>query len=126
MSARNLESRVVKLEAVRKRPDEILLVWRRPDGDVSKATSVARFSPGDRVICAEWFGEGPLPEPRWYRDRLSSALDDSGKENLNRTIERIADRERDPALVGVAHIPSRRLAEMSDNELLHAALGVAT
>ena len=32
MIARNLKTRIVKLEASRRRPDELLLVWRRPNG----------------------------------------------------------------------------------------------
>jgi hypothetical protein len=35
--ARNLEARIVKLEAIQAWPDEMLVVWRRPDGDVSEA-----------------------------------------------------------------------------------------
>jgi hypothetical protein len=27
------------------------------------ATGGAKFAPGDRLICAEWFGEGPLRYP---------------------------------------------------------------
>ena len=33
--------------------DEMLLVWRRPNGDVRAATSQTKFAPGDRVICLE-------------------------------------------------------------------------
>ena len=47
----------------------MLLVWRRPGGDVKAATSEAKFAPGDRVICLEWFGDGPLPPPRWHGKR---------------------------------------------------------
>jgi hypothetical protein len=75
MTVRSLESRIVKLEAGRQRPNEVLLVWRRPDADIKAATSGTKFAPGDRVICAEWFGDGPLPAPRWYREWLLSELD---------------------------------------------------
>lgn len=77
---RNVESRLIKLEARRQRPNEILLIWRWPDADVKAATNGARFAPGDRVICLEWFGDGPLPAPRWYRDRLTSEFGVTEKE----------------------------------------------
>ena len=35
MIARNVESRIIKLEARSARPDEMLVVWRKPDGDVA-------------------------------------------------------------------------------------------
>ena len=61
MIARNVESRITKLEARRARPDEMLVVWRKPEGDVKAATKGAKFAPGDRVICVEWFPKCPLP-----------------------------------------------------------------
>ena len=51
MTARNVESRIVKLEIQHKRPDEILVVWREPDGDVATAITGAKFAHGDRVVC---------------------------------------------------------------------------
>ena len=66
MIARSLETRLVKLEVSRRRPNELLVVWRRPGNDVMAAASEAKFAPGDRVIVLEWFGDGPLPEPRWH------------------------------------------------------------
>lgn len=87
----------------------------------------AEYSAGDKVICAEWFSNDPLPEPKWYRDRLSSTLDAIGSDNLNRSIERIAaGRHRDSALAAVPHIAPHRVAELSDHDLLHAAMGVTT
>ena len=37
MIARNVESRIVKLEARSARPYEMLVVWRQPDGVVAEA-----------------------------------------------------------------------------------------
>ena len=54
MIARNLETRIVKLKVSRRRPDELLLFWSRPNGDVRAAASEAKFAPGDRVICLDW------------------------------------------------------------------------
>ena len=55
MIARNVGSRITKLEARSARPDEMLVVWRKPDGDVAEALKDATFAKGDMVICAEWF-----------------------------------------------------------------------
>jgi hypothetical protein len=68
MTARNLKTRIKKLEASRKHVDETLVVWRRPGADVASALANVRYAPGDRVISLEWHGEGPIPEPKWNRD----------------------------------------------------------
>ena len=83
--ARNLEKRIAKLEASRQRPDELLLVWRRPNGDVRAAISEAKFAPGDRVISLEWDGDGPLPPPRWFGKRSELGIED---EYLKRCLTR--------------------------------------
>jgi hypothetical protein len=128
MIARNLESRVIKLEVKQSRPDELLLVWRRPDADVRIAVSGAKFARGDRVICAEWFGHGPLPAPRWYRERLSSELDAVEYEYITRSLRRLAagDCSRDPGFSGAPSVSVQRVHELSDNDLLHMTFGVAT
>ena len=74
MIARNVESRIVKLETRTARPDEMLVVWRLPDGDVAEALKDATFAKGDKVICAEWFDDSPPPKPRWYGDQLRRAM----------------------------------------------------
>lgn len=131
MSARNVEARLIKLEARRKRADEILVVWRRPDADVRQALVGAEFEAGDKVICAEWFDDGPVPEPRWYKGQLSSALDTAGWENLDRCLGRIRSRirdekPRDPAFAPFALAPTARLGDLTDHQLLHALFGIAT
>jgi hypothetical protein len=109
-------------------PNEILLIWRRPDADVEAATNGARFAPGDRVICLEWFGDGPLPAPRWYRNRLSSELGVTEKESLDRSLNRVGEdgRQRDPGFADIPHVPAGRIRELPDNDLLHMIFGVAT
>ena len=131
MTVRSLESRVGKLEVLRRRPDEMLVIWRRPDGDVAEALRGTSFAKGDKVICAEWFEDGsPLPEPRWYRDQLNRAMPPAEHEQLERTIDRMAERakaKRDEA--GYASFPTfnkERMKQMSDAELTHALLGVKT
>ena len=130
MTARSFETRVLKLEASRQRPNEMLVVWRRPGGDVKAAASEANFAPGDRVICLEWFGDGPLPAPRWHSRGFK--LDSIEHEYLYRAIDqRIESREedggqREPGFAELPHFPADRMCELSNNDLLYAIFGVAT
>jgi len=130
MTTRAIETRISKLETRAARPDEMLVVWRRPEGDVAEALKNVSYAKGDKVICAEWFEDSPLPEPRWYRDRLGSAMSAGEYEQINRTIDRIAGRpEADRSRTGLVPIPScteARVKEMSDAELIYAILGVPT
>ena len=130
MIARSLETRIVKLEASRRRPNEMLVVWRRPGGDVRAAVSEAKFAPGDRVICLEWFGDGPLPAPRWHSKGLElSAIEN---EYLKRAIDRRIesreeeDHQREPGFAEFPNFPADRIRELSNNDLLHMLFGVAT
>jgi hypothetical protein len=122
MIARNLETRIVKLEARRRRPDELLLIWRRPGSAVSEAVADARFAAGDRVICAEWFGKNPMPAPRWFGKRLSSEIGAAQYGYILRALDRLVDTSLAPSLPA----PLGFIAGISDNELLHMVLGVET
>lgn len=130
MMGRGLESRISKLEGRRARTNEMLVVWRRPDGGVAEALKGTSFAKGDKVVCAEWFEDGPMPAPRWYRDRLSNAMTTAEYEQLNRTIDRLvsqSDANRD--MSGYAPFPAfseERMKQMTDGELVHALLGVMT
>jgi hypothetical protein len=130
MIVRNLETRIMKLELSRRRPNEFLLVWRRPNGDVSAAASEAKFAPGDRVICLEWFGDGPLPAPRWYGKRSEISVIE--KEYLDRCLTGARTRgeegvcQRDPGFADFPHVPAERIGKLHDNDLLHMLFGVAT
>ena len=131
MTVRSLEARVGKLEAIRRRPDELLVIWRRPGGDIAEALRGISFAKGDRVVCAEWFEDDtPLPEPRWYRDQLNRAMPPAEYEQLERTIDLIpqrAEAKRDKAGFAPFQIFSEdRLRQMSDTDLIHALLGVKT
>ncbi len=128
MMGRGLESRIVKLEVRTARPHEMLVVWRRPEADVAGALRGATFAPGDKVVCAEWFEDGPLPEPRWYGERLNQAMPAAEHEQLNRSIDRIAGLPESKT-AGFALVPGfaeERVRQMSDAELIHALLGVQT
>lgn len=128
MMGKNVAARIVKLEARRQRPNEILLVWRRPDTDVRSATSGTKFASGDRVICVEWFGEGVAPAPRWYRQRISSELGAVESEYLTRSLNRVAegDLPRDPGFAEFPVVSTNPARDLADNDLLHMVFGVAT
>jgi hypothetical protein len=127
MMGRNIENRIVKLEARRRRPDELLLVWRRPGAAITEALADARFAPGDRVICAEWLGKGPMPAPRWFGKRLSSEIGAMEYGYVLRSLDQLIE---DNSHSSVPSLPatgrSDSLAGVSDNGLLHMALGVET
>jgi hypothetical protein len=122
---RNLEGRIAKLETSHGRPDEILVIWREPDGDVTEAAAGAQIAAGDRAICVEWFGEKPPPAPRWYR-HLRLEMDPAEYEYVNRSLERLGDTHRQSGFAPMPQIAQHRLAELTDNELLYIALGVET
>ena len=128
MTIRNISNRVEKLEARRRRPDELLLIWRRPGAPVSEAVADARFAAGDRVICAEWFGENPTPAPHWFGKRLSSELGRAEYEFVMRSINRLVKAEpaRELGFAPVPVIPNNHMAGLTDNDLLHMVLGVET
>jgi hypothetical protein len=129
MIARNIESRIIKLEARRARPDEMLVVWRKPGGDVADVLKDANFAKGDKVICAEWFDDSPPPAPRWYGHQLRQAMPPAEYEQINRTIDRVAGQPQAKRDCGFAPFPSiteDRIKGMTDNELAHAILGVRT
>jgi hypothetical protein len=130
MIARNLETRIKKLESSRRRPNELLVVWRRPGGDVRAAVSEAEFAPGDRVICMEWFGDGPLPAPRWHDKglKLSGVEDEYLELAINLRIEsrKEGGHQREPGFAEFPHFPADRMHELSTSHLLHMLFGVET
>ena len=54
---RNLESRIIKLETRTARPDEMLVVWRRPDGSVAEAL---KDSSNSEMTCPSIAQKRPL------------------------------------------------------------------
>ena len=130
MIARNVEARLVKLESARQRPDEMLVVWRRPGISIEQALEAITFAKGDKVICPEWAGEGPMPQPRWYDGRLSRLMDASEYDALMGAVQETAarsGRSRPPSgLLPFPVIAEQRLREMTDSELIHSVLGVRT
>jgi hypothetical protein len=96
MTPRNLRARIKKVEASRKHIDEMLVVWRLPGADIEPALANANYVPGDRVICLEWYGDGPPPSPRWCRDTrsLSKEETDSMEIMVNRVLDALPKREQ--------------------------------
>jgi hypothetical protein len=90
----------------------------------------AKFTPGDRVICLEWFGDGPLPAPRWHgkRSEFSGIEDEYLERAITRRIESRGanDHQREPGFADLPHFPADRVHELSNNDLLHMLFGVAT
>jgi hypothetical protein len=132
MIGRNVEARIIKLEAKNRRSDEMLVLWRLPSESVKEVVGRARFNAGDRVLCVEWLNGQEPPQPTWYSDRATSSL----RHDLRTVYEAIgaacekrradlearrppeaetpADRERQKEL----------LTSMSDADLLYALFGV--
>jgi hypothetical protein len=127
MMVRNIDSRIAKLEASRKHRDETLVVWRLPGTDASEAVAGASHGPGDRVIYLEWYGEGPLPQPKWHRS-VSRGLSKEEDASVEIMVTRMLDAS--PEDMRRAHEgrrgPDPDLRGYSDDELLHALFGVVT
>jgi hypothetical protein len=130
MTARNLQSRLVKLESRTARPNELLVIWRKPGTDIRSAIAGQRFASGDRVICPEWTGDAELPSPKWHRNRLSASMTDQENDCVMQSMLRAAaieeaDREGH-GLILFPPISKEAMKSMTDNELLHAVMGVRT
>ena len=123
MIARNFGSRIQKLEAQSKRPDEILVIWRSPGQEVADVIAGTAFVRGDRVICSEWFGEGEPPPPKWQACHMRD-FDPTEQDSIYRCLDRLVEARRDCGSAANPSRPAPYLAHMSDIDLLHAALGV--
>src|SRR6478672_6027341 len=121
MTARNLKTRIKKLEASRKHIDEMLVVWRLPGADVSEAIANIDYLPGDRVICLEWFGEDPPPAPKWHED-LQRSLSREANDSIDIMLKRIIDAK---PTGNVQRVPDRdEFDRCSDEEIFYLLFGV--
>lgn len=124
MIARNLETRIVKLEARRRHDDELFLLWRLPGQDQFSAFCEARAAglcqSREMVISVEWQGDGAPPPPRWCR-LFPSDLTEVELDYCFRELKRLETGEGEYS-IGADH----RLAQLSESELWHMALGVQT
>lgn len=122
-NSRNIITRIEKLEARRRNDDEMLLIWRMPEEDADAAVLSANkgglFGSGDLVLCAEWYGDLAPPAPRWIK-RFEADVSAIESDYLLRNIEQIAG--TNPR----RNNHDREFIHLSDDRLMHAALGVAT
>jgi hypothetical protein len=79
----NLNGRIVKLEAVCRRPprdSRFFMIWGRDDADLGRKLSDAKnggdLVPGDRFDTKVWTHSSEPPSPRWTR------LDEMGDDEL--------------------------------------------
>jgi hypothetical protein len=131
MLGRNISNRVEKLEALHRRDDEMLMLWRTPGTDVDETVAAARkmglFQPGDLVLSAEWLGSGDLPKPTWHRD-FPQKLRPAEMASCLAAAETLANLKQK---AGVAVSPGEALSqvhltEMRDEELWYGLFGVRT
>jgi hypothetical protein len=115
---RNLENRIIKLEAVRRRAaGEMLLLWHRPterSEDVYTATR-GLFADGDRVLIAVWYGDDPPPAPRWHTE-FGQSLGETERGYMERWLREKVDSFRDDPVE--PHWTGRKaLCQYTDAEL---------
>lgn len=128
MNARSIETRLVKLESHRRDPNQIMVVWRLPGTDVRMAIDAGNFGCGDKVICAEWFGEEPPPAPHPYCGPREMRVDKDLEPHLTKSIERIVHMQ-DGDRLSKGFNPSPNFSQdqvkrMTDGQLAYALLGV--
>jgi hypothetical protein len=123
MTPRNLRNRIKKLEASRKRIDEMLVVWRLPGADIESALANASYIAGDRVICREWYGDGPPPAPRWCKD---SSLSKEENASIEIMLERLLDAKPHREQLTGTERPGADpdLLRYSSDDLLYILFGV--
>ena|GEM_PF-5487481 len=130
MTARNLQSRLVRLETRTARPNELLVIWHKPGTDIHASIADHRLASGDKVICPEWTGSTEPPAPQWHRSRVSASMTEEEYDCVMQSMKRAAEVGEDTR-EGVGLVPFPRMSQeamqaMPDNELLHAVMGVRT
>ena len=120
-----IEARIAQLEDLHGSRDEILVVWRPPGAQVSKALRNVDYGPGDRVVCFEWFGSGAPPQPQWRGDlrNWSKEENDSIDIMLQRILDAKPSREQDAGTERTAH-DHDELYSCSDEEMFYVLFGV--
>ena len=98
-------TRIEKLVARRRGDNEMLMLWRKPGQDIDATVLAANraglYGLGDRVICAEWYGDDNLPAPRWIR-HFETDLTEIENEYCDRTIEKLISKDQ-PKSTGPDH-----------------------
>jgi hypothetical protein len=103
MTVRNLETRIVKLEAARRHEDQMLVIWRRPDGNVTEAVAGTTFA---------------------HRN-LRPTFDEVEEDYVTRSIDRIVEaQDRPKGFAPPPAVDQSYLGKLTDGEVLHMLLGV--
>ena len=117
-------TRIEKLESRRRGDNEMLMLWRKPGQDIDATVLAANraglYGPGDRVICAEWYGDDNLPAPRWIR-HFETDLTEIENEYCDRTIEKLISKDQ-PKSTG----PDHDYDHISTDQLTYICLAVET
>lgn len=105
----------------------MLLIWIKADGDIGAAVADARakklFVDGERVLCAEWLGDGEPPAPKWSRD-FPRELSPEEQTYCVQTLEKrfpVSFRAQSRYPEGIKDVRN-----LSDDKLWHLTLGVQT
>ena len=125
-AAQSIRARIAQLEGLHKSRDEILVVWRLPGAQVSKALRNVDYGPGDRVVCFEWFGTSPPPQPQWRRDLRDSPSKEES-DSIDFMLQRILDAKpdrRQAAGTGRTGSDHDELERCSDEEIFYLLFGV--
>jgi hypothetical protein len=77
-----------------------------------------RVISGDRVICFEWFGDGPPPLPKWHCN-MRAGFSPEEESYIERGLQQIVS-----VSLPIAAADHPWLAKMPDSELLHTIWGV--
>jgi hypothetical protein len=115
-------TRIEKLESRRRDNDEMLMLWRKPGDDIDAIVLVAKraglYESGDRVVCAEWYGDDDLSAPRWIR-HFKTDLTEIENEYCHRTIEKLISKDQ-PKSTGRDY----DMDHLSTDQLTYICLGV--
>ena len=117
-------TRIEKLETRRRDDNEMLMLWRKPGQDIDATALAANraglYESGDRVVCAEWYGDDDLPTPRWIR-RFKTDLTEIENEYCDRTIEKLISKDQ-PKSMGRDY----DMDHLSTDQLRYICLAVET
>lgn len=125
-----IASRLERLERSLQNKDAIYVIWRRPDGDIREAVQAANLLKGQKAFCAEWFNDGPLPEPSVYGRKVPPRIPAPADICIVRSIERkVRLSEEQRLAAGFSPFPTMthdQMKAMTDVELIQAILGVTS
>jgi hypothetical protein len=125
MLARGIQMRLRKLEGARQR-GVFFLAWGRDDAEIAGQLDEARargiVGRGDLIVRAHWNGPNGPPPSRWIMGGMREWSDEEG-EALTAEMERCITSKRSAADQPPSPQMQEKLRQMTDAELLAAALG---